>query len=101
MLTSKTAKNGPAFLSWPDALGPPFLALKLGAQSTPASMSLFKRSNKIESSSATSTPVQVPGPSKKEQPSSTQATKITPEEAALETLMQKSMGNPTTGHYIH
>ncbi|CAO3571555.1 unnamed protein product [Mortierella alpina] len=65
-------------------------------------MSLFKRSNKIQSSAATSAPVQVPGSPKKEQPSAAaQATKMTLEEAALETLMQKSMGNPTTGHYIH
>ncbi|KAG9320412.1 hypothetical protein KVV02_008352 [Mortierella alpina] len=63
-------------------------------------MSPFQRSNKIQSSSAASIPTQVPGSAKKVQ-IPTQATKMTPEEAALETLMQKSMGNATTGHYIH
>ncbi|KAF9980803.1 hypothetical protein BGZ75_007961 [Mortierella antarctica] len=63
-------------------------------------MSPFQRSNKIQSSSAASIPTQVPSSAKKVQ-LPTQATKMTPEEAALETLMQKSMGNATTGHYIH
>ncbi|KAF9575844.1 hypothetical protein EC968_001227 [Mortierella alpina] len=71
-----------------------------GANHPTIDMSLFKRSNKIQSSSATPIPAQVPGSSKKEQPP-TQATKMTLEETALKTLMQKSMGNATTGHYIH
>ncbi|KAF9278915.1 hypothetical protein BGZ68_008239 [Mortierella alpina] len=66
---------------------------------TPKAMSIFKRSNKIQSASVASTPSHTANASKQvEKP--IQATKMTREEA-LAKIMQTSMGNATSGHYIH
>ncbi|KAF9944988.1 hypothetical protein BGZ72_001784 [Mortierella alpina] len=62
-------------------------------------MSFFKRSNKIQSVSVSSTPSKTPS-SSKQAGKPTQATKMTREEA-LAKIMQTSMANAASGHYIH